>query len=229
MSTLAELRFRVRELAGLSDTEFDTSPGDIDRFLNVAQRHWLERHDWPWLHDELEVQTTVDESDYAPNVGDVARIYGAWVRDENTYYRLRPRARDTFYTASEPGTGLPREYVVLDDMAIRLYPVPDAAYEIIVGVSLDPGLMAEDGDVTPIPEPYADGLALIGASRVLRRRRADGDVGRANDMDEEAAALLEGMRRRYMVDHDPSQSVLGGRHERVRRGTFPNTAGPRWL
>lgn len=222
MSTLAELRFRAQELAGLveSETRLDTSPGDVDRFINSAYRLWLERYGWPFLREELEVVTTVDQSDYAPSTDDVTRVNGVLVREENYYRRLRPRDHTSFYTATEQGSGLPREYAVLDDAAVRLYPVPDKAYEMRVIVTVDPAPLEADDDVPAFPAAFHDGLALHAASRILRRRRGDGDVGRANDLDDEAAQLLETMRRRETLDHDPSRSVLGGRYDRHSREAF---------
>lgn len=214
---LAELRFRTVELAGHEfDQGLPLNPGDADRYLNSAYQAALNHRAWPFLLERIELPTEPGIQDYeaAAVQGDVQSILG--VRElEEPYKRLRPRPSGEL---GAEASGRPSEYAVLDRRAVRLWPTPDDVFLLSVDVSVFPPRLTADADVPVFPERFHDLLCYAAAAQAVRRRREDGDAGRAKDLDDHAGLLLHQMEREELADRDLSPSVMSGRHV---RHTYP--------
>lgn len=227
---LEDMRWRVRELAGVSDTELDTTPGDIDSFLDAVQTFVLGLFPWPWLDAEFVFQLEVGQPDYTPDQlaegWRLAKVSGVLLRDPGDYRRLRRRPPFALDQVRDPEHGRPREWALLGGRTIRLYPIPDASsYDLRVQGLLAPPKLSDPADEPALPEHAREVLPLLAAARVLRRRRTSGDVGRADDLERQAGELIETLRHEELGDHDPTHSVVGGR--RMRR-VPPQHGGGRW-
>lgn len=215
--TLEELRWRVRELAGISASDMDTSPQDLDSHINGAYHLALGLHDWPFLRGTATVSTSLGQDRY-PLPASARQVRGAVNVDASNsgQRRLRPRDATSFDDrAFDVESGEPREYAV-DSGDIVVNPVPDGVYLLEVQTILATPRLEADDDVPVLPETFHDMLAMSAAARVLRRRRSTGDVGRSDDLDAEAAAHVERLIFEELADHDRTPMVAGGREARGR-------------
>jgi len=201
---LEDLRWRVRELAGISETDMDTSPADLDGFINSAYRMVLGLHDWPFLRERVEVEVLAGTRAVAlpAPAGGTARAVRS-VRGGDMW--LRPREWTRL-----PADGELASYATVgaDMLSVPVQPV-DVTLEVERVV--DPPALAAAADLPVFPSVYHETLALIAAAKVLRRRRDSGDVGRASDLDSDAAVEVRRMRTDLLVDHDTTPAIHGGR------------------
>lgn len=221
---LAELRWRTRELVGpIADTELETSPDDLDLLLNASERNLLGQRPWRFLESELAVTTVAGQATYTltpPAGSEVRRVRGVALTVGGTVRLLRPRPAFALdQRADADDRDEPREYVLTPAGALTLVPTPDAAYSLTVRATLTSARMSADADVPALPEDFHELLAYSAAARVLRRRRADGDVGRADDLDAFASAEVDRLIREDLGDHDRTPMQMGGR--RAWRGVWP--------
>lgn len=170
-TTLATLRTKVQERAGI-DADDSLFPASVlTSLINAALAEVATLFDWPWLHEVQTSALVADQADYTPT-GVVTRIKYATVvypDGEETSLDAWRRQDTPHYFSGVPGC--PRAYSE-EGGTITLHPTPtsgDVPADLRLGlVVAEPALVA-DADSPLLPDHYVDILVAAAAHKCAIR------------------------------------------------------------
>lgn len=173
----------------------------IYRFLNEAQDRFC-RRTYALLGDESDLTTFDTEIGVASYALDPKVLMVNSARISTQPHDLDSRTRSAIPTHLVDSTGTPSLFTQ-DEAAtkIRLYPVPDAVYTVVMRVSRLPVTQIADAVAPEIPEQYHLDLAEWAVYRCLNNNDPDGSNARAaeNFRKTWTQRLLEANREYYRI------------------------------
>jgi hypothetical protein len=173
----------------------------IYRFLNEAQDRFC-RRTFALLDDESDLATFDTEIGVASYALDPKVLMVNSARLSTQPQDLYSRTRQVIPTHLATSTGMPSIFTQ-DEAAhkIRLYPVPDAVYTVVMRVSRLPLTQIADAVAPEIPEQYHLDLAEWAVYRCLNNNDPDGSNAKAaeNFRKTWTQRLLEANREYYRI------------------------------
>ena len=203
---VAELTDRVRRLTGIRMPEI-LSDDQILQLLNESYREIMTLTDWPFLY----VEHTATVNDGFFQTSPVFRVINSAVCDD---YRLRETTLNDMESYDQPDAD-PFAYARVDSNRFRVWPAPADGKQVhLRGVQSPPDLL-DPADEPVFDRDYHVIIAYAAASRALAEE-AD-DSGRTQAYMQEAGAVLDRMRMRYIVTHDRGIFKMGGKRSMKQR------------
>lgn len=166
MSTLAQLRARIRSRMGVNEADSFLTDARILEAINQALKQIALEHDWPWLSTQHTITTAADVAAY-PVPADFLRTKS--LRRADTGQALT--ARNTQEVEGWIGVGEPRAFAVEGDEILLSY-VPNAEYVLIHRYIRQETALAADSDTPRIPTYWDEGVieyAVYLLARAIKR------------------------------------------------------------
>jgi hypothetical protein len=193
-------RLREDEVSSVAETTYSKMVGD---FVNDAKRIIEDSYQWSALRSDVDITTVASDGEYAlTGVGTRGKVLDAW--NETQGLQLRKQSKE-WLRRRETGSAQeasPVYYVTSglsgDDINIKVWPVPNAAYTLSFSVVSPQADLSADSDDLLVPEAPVLHLALA----MLARER--GETGGTS------AAELFSIADRYLRD---AIAVEAARHE----------------
>lgn len=164
---LSDIRTAVYQRLGTSTSDPNLSSTVLNSLINAGIRTINLMHDWPWLikTDATLTATVAGQSDYTPAADHRKTIY---LRAGENYVM-------TYKTESDlerysQFTGVPQFYT-LENGTIRIFPTPDAVYELRHVYVHNAPALSNDSDVAIIPDWAIDMLISYVGVRAAARMR----------------------------------------------------------
>ena len=170
--TFLELCKRLRQETGYQGTGPVTvvgQQGDLKRIVEWVNQAYLDIQnkwqDWRWLWTEGQQATTADVADYAPPA-DLAVYSEDTLRigDESLCYVTFQHYRRDRERYDEMTPGRPWSFTILPNRSLRLFPTPDAAYNVDYEYFRAPVPLVENADEPLMPARYHE--VIIHRARV---------------------------------------------------------------
>lgn len=150
---------------GFDQTAYRTR---VKNWLNEAQSRIARILELPNLYTTTNLVTIVGTDTYTMPTG-VVRINGitnANSPSELTY--VEDAADIGYYNQAGQNMGEPQYYTLSGGTSIRLSPVPDAVYTLIIDYYQTPSALANDTDISNLPSDYHDVMISYALSRAYR-------------------------------------------------------------
>lgn len=194
-------RLRETEVSAVSDNAYSKMIGE---FVNDAKRTVEDAYNWNALYNTVTVSTVDNTSTYSVTGAgqrfkliDVVNDTSNWFLDEQTKAWF-----DEQFLVNTPSKGQPQNYIFQGtdssgDTKIKLFPVPDGVYSIVLNMVLPQTALANSADVLKVPfEP----VLFLAYAKALAERGEDGGIASS-----EAAQMY----RQSLAD---SIAIENGRH-----------------
>jgi hypothetical protein len=174
--TLDELVTAVRaEIGDSTDMAMgvDALPG-IRQMLKRIQETYFEDFDWPHLKIFREEEILAGQNIYTFNSDiDSRRIYGAWVRDNDTWTDLKYGITPDLYNSSDPEEGetetVPLRWDFTENNQFEIWPVPSDATRIRFRVMKQLAPLVASTDACELDSNL---LILTAAAELLARAKS---------------------------------------------------------
>lgn len=194
-------RLRETEVSAVSDNAYSKMIGE---FVNDAKRTVEDAYNWNALYNTVTVSTVDNTSTYSVTGAgqrfkliDVVNDTSNWFLDEQTKAWF-----DEQFLVNTPAKGQPQNYIFQGtdssgDTKVKLFPVPDGVYSIVLNMVLPQAALASSADVLKVPfEP----VLFLAYAKALAERGEDGGIASS-----EAAQMY----RQSLAD---SIAIENGRH-----------------
>lgn len=170
-------RLRETEVSAVSDTAYSKMIGE---FVNDAKRTVEDSYNWNALYNTVTVSTVDNTSTYSVTGAgqrfkliDVVNDTSNWFLNEQTKAWF-----DEQFLVNTPTKGQPQNYIFqgMDssgDTKIKLFPVPDGVYSIVLNMVLPQTALTNSTDVLKVPfEP----VLFLAYAKALAERGEDGGI-----------------------------------------------------
>jgi hypothetical protein len=203
---VAELTDRVRRLTGIRMPDI-LSDDQILQMLNESYDEIMGLADWPFLY--VEDQVVVNDGIFQ-TVPVFRNIQSVMAGDT----RLRETTLDDLERYEQPDDD-PFAYARIDSNRYKVWPAPSGALTVSIrGVQTPPDLY-DPSDEPVFDREFHVSLAYAAASRALAEESDDSN--RSQLYIQEAGAILDRMRMRYLTSHDRGVFRMGGKRSRNLR------------
>lgn len=211
--TLAELRTSLQDKGYGTDTASQQT-----RMLNGVYRRIAGEHRWPWLERQSSALTAAVSNQTVSLAAITALMWVDAVRLEfGTEYPeleyIDPQSHRDLYHQSRD-TGTPR-YWTEQFGELRLWPVPDQAYTVVLDYMTTPDDLSLDADIPLFDSTFHDVLVWGAVSSMAYRER---DWSAKNFADAEYRASYDEMKRSYGLKQRQNA-------QHVQRSSFWNAVG----
>jgi hypothetical protein len=203
---VTDLTDRVRRLTGIRMPEI-LSDDQILQLLNESYREIMTLTDWPFLY----VEHTATINDGLFETRPVFRVINSAVVGE---HRLRETTLNDIESYDEPEAD-PFAYARVDSNRFRVWPAPANGTQVHLRGVQSPPELYDPSDEPVFDNDYHVVIAYAASSRALAEE-AD-DSGRTQAYMQEAGAVLDRMRMRYIVTHDKGIFKMGGKRSMKQR------------
>lgn len=247
-----QLRDHVRAIIGeTTEADFWTDP-ELNRWLNEAQRRFLQSEKWPWLVTEatgqlLTSDSTPGELSLQEGVSSYRHVNFLLSRDGVAApwqpTRVLPASgfmlRTRFYTsAAYPSYFYITSVVDSDDdgqyeTVARFLPAPSVNIDVTYQYYRTPVDMSGDTDVPDVPLEYHMALVHYAAARAWEKELAGGP--KAGEQDDLYTFILTQARDEYLNSEPDSPLIAGSEPPQpgslygtdyYMRSRIPDTLGP---
>ena len=167
---LDDIRTAVYQRLGTSTSDPNLSSSVLTGLINAGIRSINLMHDWSWLvtTDTTLTATVADQSEYTPASDHRKTLYIRVGDDQLLTYKT-----EADLDRLNQSIGIPRYYTI-ENGTIRMFPVPDAVYDIRHVYINVPADLSADSDVAVIPDWAIDLLiSYVGVRAAARMRDSD--------------------------------------------------------
>jgi hypothetical protein len=183
------------------------SDDQILQLLNESYREIMTLTDWPFLY--VEHTATVNGGFF--ETSPVFRVINSAVIGD---HRLRETTLNEMESYDEPDAE-PFAYARVDSNRFRVWPAPADGTQVSLRGIQSPSDLYDPSDEPVFDKDYHVIIAYAASSRALAEE-AD-DSGRTQAYMQEAGAVLDRMRMRYIVTHDKGIFKMGGKRSMKQR------------
>jgi hypothetical protein len=162
MATLAQIRTKVRDRAGIDAANPLFTDTLLTALINASLAEVSTLADWYWLYATQNIALVAGQATYAPS-STVTRIrYASFVDSDGDTHPLDAYRLQDFAHLDDSTGGCPEAFAV-EGSTIHVAPKPVAAdlpATLRLGVVIPEPVLVADGDTPLLPDHYVD-LALV--------------------------------------------------------------------